>query len=127
MSKVQIVQIGEDIAIKCLTLCQQYLSGNWRQQTVDKITVKEVMGGKMNKMFHCAINEQDHAQDCPQEVAVRFYGDSDLEALDKTRIRDSVISLLFSMRNLGPKVYAFFDQGQIIQYFKVFKLNKINS
>ena len=123
MSKVEIVQIGEDIALKCLTLCQQYLSGNWRQQTVDKITVTEVMGGKMNKMFHCAIN---HTQDVPQEVAVRFYGDSDLEALDKTHIRDSVISLLFSMKNLGPKVYALFEQGQIIQYFKVFKLNKIN-
>ena len=110
----------------CLQFCKDYLSGNWSQQTVETITVKRITGGMVNQMYHCAINDPDHSQEVPQEVSVRLYGKPILDVSDKTRIRDVVISLIFSERNIGPKVYGIFEQGQTLKYYKVGELNKFN-
>ena len=112
----------KDIEKMCLQYCKDYLSGNWCQQTVDTITVKRIIGGMVNQMYHCAINNPDHSQDVPQEVAIRLYGSENkmiTEELGKSKLRDMIIALIFSEKNLGPKVYGLFEEGQILKYYKV--------
>ena len=106
----------------CLQLCKDYLSGNWSKQTVDTITVKRLTGGMMNQMYYCVIKDPDHSEKVPQEVAIRLYGKPPVDETDKSRLRDLVISLIFSEKNIGPKVYGIFEQGQILKYYKVDKI-----
>ena len=115
-------QTPKDVEAICLQYCKDYLSGNWTQQTVDTITVKRITGGMINQIYHCAINDPDHSQSVPQEVVVKLYGivnEALAEFVDKTRLNDLIISLIFSEKNIGPKVLALFEQGQILKYYKV--------
>ena len=53
----------------------------------------------------------------PSQVLLRMYG----QLLDKndTKITDSVITMLLSERNLGPKLYGIFPGGRLEEYIPV--------
>ena len=108
-----------DINEKCLQLCKDYLSGNWSQQTVDTIVVKRITGGMVSQLYYCGIKEPDNNEDVPQEVAIKLYGKNSSESFESSRIRDVVIALVFSEKNIGPKIYGLFEEGQIQKYYKV--------
>ena len=108
-----------DIKERCLQLCKDYLSGNWSQQTLDTIDVRRVTGGLMNQLYYCGINEPNNGEGVPQEVAIRLYGPNIFEFCDKHRIRDTIVSLIFSQKNLGPKIYGVFEGGLIQKFYKV--------
>jgi len=114
-----------DIRERCLQLCRDYLSGNWRQQTVDTIDVRRVSGGMTNQMYYCGItcpSKEHQSVGVPQEVAVRLYGPKYFNNSDcdgNERLTDVIVSVMVSQNNLGPKVYALFDGGQIQAYYKV--------
>ena len=121
-SKVELVrgQTPADIKEKCLQLCKDYLSGNWSQQTIDSIEVNRITGGLMNQLYYCGIKEPNTEEVVPQEVTVRLYGLNIFDFCDPQRIRDTVISLIFSEQKLGPKVYGIFEGGLIQKFYKVY-------
>ncbi|XP_054157316.1 choline kinase A2-like [Oppia nitens] len=108
-----------DIKNQCLQLCKDYLSGEWIQQTVDTITITRIMGGLTNQLYYCGINEPNQTSKIPQEVAVKLYGKKSIKNSDNyERLPDVIIDLLVSENELGPKVYAIFEHGQILKYYK---------
>ena len=121
LTQVELIR-GEtpsDINEKCLQLCKHYLSGNWSQQTVDTIVVKRITGGMINQLYYCGIKEPDNNENVPQEVAIKLYGKNLFESFESSRTRDVVIALIFMDKNLGPKIYGLFEEGQIQKYYKV--------
>ncbi|XP_054157304.1 choline/ethanolamine kinase-like [Oppia nitens] len=120
----------DDIKDQCLKLCQQYLAGNWLQQTVDTIKIERVSGGMTNQLYYCGIvDKSDDKQEVPQQVAVRLYGPKYFNNKDcdgNERLTDVVIALMVSQNKLGPKIYGIFDCGQIQAFYKhrSFKINE---
>ncbi|CAG2175787.1 unnamed protein product, partial [Oppiella nova] len=107
-----------DIKDKCLQLCSDYLSGNWKQQTVDTIEVRRISGGLTNQIYYCGITSPSkESVGVPQEVAVRLYESHHFDK-DNSRLSDVVVGQLVSDNKLGPKVYGFFEGGQIQAYYK---------
>ncbi|XP_054157315.1 uncharacterized protein LOC128955668 [Oppia nitens] len=122
LDKIDLVR-GEtpiDINDQCLQLCKDYLSGEWIQQTVDTITVTRITGGLTNQIYYCGINEPNPTSKVPQEVAVKLYGKKFIKNSSDNyeRLPDVIIDLMISENQLGPKVYAIFEHGQIIKYYK---------
>ncbi|XP_054156997.1 choline/ethanolamine kinase-like [Oppia nitens] len=112
----------DDIRDQCLKLCQQYLAGNWLQQSTDTIKVVRVSGGMTNQLYYCGIvDKSDDNQEVPQQVAVRLYGPKYFNNKDcdgNERLTDVVIALMVSQNKLGPKIYGIFDGGQIQAFYK---------
>ena len=124
LSKIEIIRgnTPQDIQQKCLQLCQNYLSGEWCQQTVNSIQVKRVTGGFTNQLYHCAIIESNPSSEVPQEVAIRLYGPKYFDTCSNDgneRLSDVVIGTLVSNNKIGPHLYGVFDEGQIQKYYKV--------
>ncbi|XP_054157311.1 uncharacterized protein LOC128955663 [Oppia nitens] len=109
-----------DINDQCLQLCKDYLSGEWIQQTVDTIAVRRITGGLMNQLYYCGINDQNITSKVPQEVAILFYGEKITKAKDNNyeRLNDVIIDLMVSENQIGPKVCALFEHGQIQHYYQ---------
>ena len=124
MSKMNLVkgETPKDIQQKCLQLCQNYLSGEWCQQTVNSIQVKRISGGLTNQLYHCAISKPNYSSKVPQEVVIRLYGIkySYISSNEENeRLSDVVIGTLVSNNKIGPHLYGLFDGGQIQKYYKV--------
>ncbi|CAG2100036.1 unnamed protein product [Medioppia subpectinata] len=122
----------EDIQEKCLQLCKEYLSDNWRQQTVDTISVRRITGGLSNQLYYCGITSPSIESTAPQEVAIRLYVNDVYKTVDNNgcevikeikneRLNDVIASFIMSTNNLGPKIYGLFDGGQIQQYYHIQK------
>ncbi|CAG2100035.1 unnamed protein product [Medioppia subpectinata] len=122
----------EDIKERCLELCKEYLSDNWRQQTVDTISVRRITGGRSNQLYYCGITSPSIESTAPQEVAIRLYGNKWWNNMNRDgsgrvtdmkseRLNDVIISLMVSEKNLGPKLYGLFDGGQIQHFYHVGK------
>ncbi|XP_054157305.1 choline/ethanolamine kinase-like [Oppia nitens] len=132
--KIELIngETPHDIKHRCLKLCQQYLAGNWLQQTVDTIKVKRLTGGLTNQLYYCGIDKQsDDLQETPNEVAIRLYGPKDIlisDSEENERLSEVVVSLMVSQNKLGPKIYGIFDGGQIQAFYKQrpFKVNEQN-
>ena len=111
-----------DIKERCLKMCQDYLTGNWIQQTLDTIEVTRVSGGLTNQLYYCAIINKCEKEAVPQEVAIRLYGHKYYDSCDNEnneRLSDVIIGLMVSEKDLGPKIYGIFEEGQIQQFYKV--------
>jgi hypothetical protein len=120
----------DDIKEKCLKLCQDYLSGNWCQQTQDTIELKRISGGLTNQLYYCGIIDKSDDEEVPQEVAIRLYGRKFFDSCDNEgneRLSDVVIGLMVSETNLGPKIYGVFEEGQIHRFYKVSYNNHVNN
>ena len=120
----------EDINDKCLKLCQDYLAGDWIEQTIDTIQVKRVSGGMTNQLYHCAITTPNLSSKTPQEVAIRLYGTKFWEPTGtegNERLPDVIICTMVSQNKLGPHVYGMFEGGQILKYYTVINKWLINS
>ena len=131
-NKVELIrgETSEDISDKCLKLCQDYLAGDWINQTLDTIQVKRVSGGLTNQLYHCAITTPNVSSKTPQEVAVRLYGPKYWEPTGtegNERLPDVIICTMISQNKLGPHVYGMFEGGQILKYYKVRDNSLINS
>ncbi|XP_054157318.1 choline/ethanolamine kinase-like [Oppia nitens] len=109
-----------DINDQCLQLCKDYLSGEWIQQTVDTITVRRITGGLTNQIYYCGINEPNMTSKVPQEVAVKLYGEKYLKNSNENyeRLNDVIIDLMVSENEIGPKIYAIFEHGELQKYYK---------
>ncbi|CAG2178827.1 unnamed protein product, partial [Oppiella nova] len=112
-----------DIKDICLQLCSDYLGGVWPQVSIDDIQVKRLSGGLTNQLYYCALNEDLRNSDTtePQEVVLRLYEAKHFNNMDNEgneRLSDTIISVLVSEYNLGPKIYGLFESGQILKYYK---------
>ena len=108
----------------CFQLCADYLGGVWSQVSIDDIHVKRLSGGLTNQLYYCALNEDLRNSDTtePQEVVLRLYEAKHFNNMDNEgneRLSDTIISVLVSEYNLGPKIYGLFESGQILKYYKV--------
>ena len=125
VEKIGLGQTPEDIKDKCLTLCQDYLSGVWLTQTIDNITVERLTGGMLNQLYYCGINgELKVDRDVTKEVAIKFTQKKpflqESESEEKERLlAELVVSLMVSENGLGPKIYGVFDGGVIQKYYRV--------
>ncbi|CAG2100034.1 unnamed protein product [Medioppia subpectinata] len=124
----------EDIKERCLELCKEYLSDNWRQQTVDTISVRRITGGLSNQLYYCGITSPSIESTVAQEVVIRLYGSKWFNNLNtegneritdmrSERLSDVITSLMVSEHNLGPKIYGLFDGGQIQHFYHMRNIN----
>ena len=123
-------QISDDIKDKCLALCQKYLSGSWRRQTVATIDVHRIPGGLSNQMYYCGIkNPVNSPSKVPQEVTIRLYGPKHFVPFGQidARVNDNLIGVFVSVNNLGPKVHGIFEDGQIQRYYRVSRIAFLGS
>lgn len=114
--------ISDQVKQKCLELCQKYLSGSWRRQTVATIDVRAIPGGLSNQMYYCGIKSPiSSPSKVPQEVAIRLYGPKQFVPRGQidARVNENLIGVFVSVNNLGPKVYGIFEDGQIQRYYRV--------
>ena len=122
-------QTEPQIVEKCLKLCKDYLSGNWSQQTVNSIDVREMIGDFNNRLFICSIKQFNVFEEVPQKVVIRFYEKNQFVLLEHSRLKDIVVAITFSTNNIGPQVYGIFDEGQILKFYEVkeifHEINKI--
>ena len=66
----------------------------------------------------------------PYEVAIRLYQGKHFNNADNEtnkRLTDTIIALLVSQNELGPKIYGLFEGGQIQKYYKVIIIIIYNS
>lgn len=63
-------------------------------------------------------------KEVPREVTIKFYQKKHFRLPDGNheRLTDTVIGLLCSQTEVGPKVYGIFDDGIIQGYYKVMLL-----
>ena len=129
IEKTGLGQTPDDIGQRCLTLCQDYLSGVWLTQTIDNITVERLTGGMLNLLYYCAINSSsvvEVGEYVPREVVIKFIeknpflDESDEEEKERL-LNQMIVSLMVSENGLGPKVYGIFDGGIIYKYYNVSK------
>jgi hypothetical protein len=124
-SKLEILRgkTPEDIKQRCFQLTKDYLGGVWLNISIDEIEVKRLSGGFTNQLYHCVISKPMQPDgDEPLEVAIRLYGGKHFNNLNcegNERLTDVIIALLVSQNKLGPKIYGFFESGQIQHYYKV--------
>ena len=75
-------------------------------------------GGLSNLLYYCSLpSTHTPVTGEPSQVLLRMYGQL-LEKND-TKITDSVITMLLSERNLGPKLYGIFPGGRLEEYIPV--------
>ncbi|XP_054157293.1 choline/ethanolamine kinase-like [Oppia nitens] len=125
--KLERGQTIDNFKQKCYELCQQYLGGIWLNTTIDEVEVRRLSGGLTNQLYYCAINKttgNTSGDDIPHEVVVRFYQEKHFS--ENERMSDTVIAVLISGNNLGPKLYGIFPGGQIQKYYqhKCFRLEQ---
>ena len=121
-----------DVEQRCLKLCAEYLGGTWTSATdpAKDITVKRITGGLTNQLYYVGLadhvtrqsNNRSVYTDEPREVAIKFYQKKDFCNAEgnNERLNDTIIGLLTSQLDIGPKVYGIFDDGIIQGYYKVF-------
>jgi hypothetical protein len=113
-----------NIKQKCHSLCGLYLGGVWTEVSIDDIKVERLSGGFSNQLYYCGVNE-DHRcgdTDVPQEVVIILYQEKlfkNVSTDGSNRLKDTVVALMMSEHNLGPKVYGISNGGQIMSYHKV--------
>ncbi|CAG2178421.1 unnamed protein product, partial [Oppiella nova] len=77
-----------------------------------------------NQLYYCGLNEEHRklVTTEPQEVAIRLYQKkyfNNYDTNDKSeRLSDTIIALITSHQNLGPKIYGLFESGQIMAYYQ---------
>ncbi|XP_076333464.1 choline kinase alpha-like isoform X2 [Tachypleus tridentatus] len=101
---------------KAYQLCRDYLSGSWKSISSNDMVFTALSGGLSNLLYHCSL-PKTHTPLVgePDQVLLRMYGqvhDGQAEA----NITESVIFMLLSERNLGPKLYGIFPEGRLEEY-----------
>lgn len=119
-----------DVEQRCLKLCSEYIGGAWSSATdpAKDITVKRIAGGLTNQLYYVGLadhvtgeNNKSVYPDEPREVAIKFYQAKHFKTVggNDERLSDTIIGLLTSQLDIGPKVYGIFDDGIIQGYYKV--------
>ncbi|XP_075220659.1 choline/ethanolamine kinase-like isoform X2 [Lycorma delicatula] len=116
--------IGEqsDMLEMAVRICRGYLHGPWKKITSNDIIFKRISGGLSNYLFHVKL-QKGNAE--PNEVLLRFYGQTHGEHALESLITDSVIFTLLSERRLGPKLHGIFPGGRIEEYIPARPLKTI--
>lgn len=111
----------DGIKKKSLQLCAEYLSGSWKNLTVDQIKFRRISGGLTNQLYYCGLADDVLTTgDEPREVAIKLYGKKwFMNDENNERLNDLIIVLLASEYNVGPKVYGVFGGGEVIEYVEV--------
>ncbi|XP_054160921.1 choline/ethanolamine kinase-like [Oppia nitens] len=96
-------------------ICRRFLSGEWNRISSDDMVFKTVSGGLSNYLYYCSLpSTHTPLNGEPSQVLLRMYGQL-LDGND-TKVTDSVITMLLSERNLGPKLYGIFPGGRLEEY-----------
>jgi len=105
---------------KAYDLCRQYLSGSWKTINKDDMVFESVSGGLTNVLFLCSLpSTHTPLNGEPSQVLMRMYGQihsTNEHDSSVTKITESVIFMMLSERNLGPKLYGIFPEGRLEEY-----------
>jgi len=105
---------------KAYDLCRSYLSGSWKTINKDDMVFKSVSGGLTNVLFLCSLpSTHTPLNGEPSQVLMRMYGQihsTNEHDSSVTKITESVIFMMLSERNLGPKLYGIFPEGRLEEY-----------
>ncbi|RWS27241.1 choline/ethanolamine kinase-like protein 3 [Leptotrombidium deliense] len=100
-------------------ICREFLSGSWKQISSSDMVFQAVSGGLSNILFLCSLpSTHTPLNGEPTQVLLRMYGQMHSTGDDQTQITvtESVIFMLLSERNLGPKLYGVFPGGRLEEY-----------
>lgn len=105
------------LAVNCYTVCQQ-LVPEWANAgiTIDDVAIDQVTGGLTNKLTKVSLKPEvlKRTGVSPSCVLVRHYGVGTENFFD--RDNEHKIFEEFSRKELGPRLYGFFDGGRIEQF-----------
>ncbi|XP_053205755.1 choline/ethanolamine kinase-like [Panonychus citri] len=104
---------------KAFNICREYLSGSWKEIQPNDMIFHSISGGLSNILYYCSL-PSTHTPLCgePSQVLLRMYGQlhSDDTTQNENKMTESVIFMLLSERNLGPKLYGIFPGGRLEEY-----------
>ncbi|KFM56897.1 Choline kinase alpha, partial [Stegodyphus mimosarum] len=95
-------------------ICRDYLSGSWKSISSSDMVFRSISGGMSNLLYYCSLPEtHTPLVGEPHQVLMRMYGQiHGAEA----KVTESVIFMMLSERNLGPKLYGIFPGGRLEEY-----------
>ncbi|XP_076310732.1 choline kinase alpha-like isoform X2 [Tachypleus tridentatus] len=115
-SSLSKLRSSKEMRDKAYRLCREYLSGSWKNISSSDLVFTALSGGLSNLLYHCSLPKTHTPLDGePDQVLLRMYGqvhDGQVEA----NITESIIFMLLSERNLGPKLYGIFPEGRLEEY-----------
>ncbi|KAG1689336.1 Choline kinase alpha [Nymphon striatum] len=103
---------------KALGLCNAFLGGAWKQISCDEMEFWQLTGGTVNLIYCCGLPSTTVTiGNEPRNILMRLSGKSlsDKEAMEEV-VRENVIFVLLSTRNLGPKLHGIFEGGRLEEY-----------
>lgn len=96
-------------------ICRDYLSGSWKSISSSDMVFRSVSGGMSNLLYYCSLPEtHTPLVGEPDQVLLRMYGQ--IHDGTESTVTESVIFMMLSERNLGPKLYGIFPGGRLEEY-----------
>ncbi|KAG8195103.1 hypothetical protein JTE90_013580 [Oedothorax gibbosus] len=96
-------------------ICRDYLSGSWKSISSSDMVFRSVSGGMSNFLYYCSLPEtHTPLVGEPHQVLMRMYGQ--IHEGVEAKVTESVIFMMLSERNLGPKLYGIFPGGRLEEY-----------
>lgn len=114
---------------RCLELCAEFIGGRWTAATDPEkdLEVKRITGGLTNQLYRVTLKDHVPAvsnriyPDEPRDVAIKFYLPKLVQNVkgNNERLSDTIIVLLASQLDIGPKLYGLFEGGMIQSFHEV--------
>ncbi|GFT22026.1 choline kinase alpha [Nephila pilipes] len=96
-------------------ICRDYLSGSWKSISSSDMVFRSISGGMSNFLYYCSLPEtHTPLVGEPHQVLMRMYGQ--IHEGVEAKVTESVIFMMLSERNLGPKLYGIFPGGRLEEY-----------
>jgi choline/ethanolamine kinase len=120
----------EEMRDKAFSICREFLSGSWKKINSHDMVFKSITGGTSNILYYCSLpSTHTPLNGEPSQVLLRMYGQLHSEPAEGPNgtgssqavatVTDSVIFMMLSERNLGPKLYGIFPGGRLEEYIPV--------
>ncbi|XP_074593944.1 choline/ethanolamine kinase-like isoform X2 [Brevipalpus obovatus] len=112
------------------TICRKFLTGSWKKISLNEMQFQRVSGGLTNVLFKCSLPQHLVSNDEPSQVLLRIYGqlktDQDSVQEKENKVTESLIFMLLSERNLGPKLHGIFPGGRLEEFIPAQSLNVLD-
>uniref|UniRef100_A0A8C9V7L8 Ethanolamine kinase n=2 Tax=Scleropages formosus TaxID=113540 RepID=A0A8C9V7L8_SCLFO len=108
-------EVDRDTKARAFAWCRDFLSGAWRDISLEEFQISIVSGGLSNLLYLCSLPDNVPAMgDEPRQVLLRVYG-AILQGVDSL-VLESVMFAILAERLLGPRLYGIFPEGRLEQY-----------
>ncbi|KAL4617956.1 choline kinase alpha-like [Arapaima gigas] len=108
-------EVDRDTKGRAFVWCRDFLSGSWREISLDEFQISIVSGGLSNLLYLCSLPDNVPTVGSePRQVLLRVYG-AILQGVDSL-VLESVMFAILAERLLGPRLYGIFPEGRLEQY-----------